>query len=74
MRVVFLCVLRIGLPVSLGGWLTAGLLLPAAYLLSKTGNIDNIWWSFLIAEFASAAVGAVYFRKVKREQLDKLEG
>ena len=49
-------------------------LLPAAYLLSKTGNIDNIWWSFLIAEFASAAVGAVYFRKVKREQLDKLEG
>lgn len=49
-------------------------LLPAAYLLSKTGNIDNIWWSFLIAEFASVAVGAVYFRKVKREQLDKLEG
>ncbi|HBI84728.1 MAG TPA: TIGR04086 family membrane protein [Ruminococcus sp.] len=32
MRVVFLSVLRIGLPVSLGGWLTAGLLLTAADL------------------------------------------
>ena len=28
-------------------------LIPAAYLLSETGVLDNVWWAFPIAEFAS---------------------
>ena len=45
-------------------------LLPAAYLLSLTGSVDNVWWSFPIAEVMSALVtgllfGRLYRRKVK---------
>lgn len=45
-------------------------LLPVAYLLSLTGSVDNVWWSFPIAEVMSALVtgllfGRLYRRKVK---------
>lgn len=45
-------------------------LLPAAYLLSLTGDVNNVWWSFPIAEVMSALVtgllfGRLYRRKVK---------
>lgn len=36
-------------------------LIPAAYLLSKTGVLANIWWAFPIAEVMSVAVAAVLF-------------
>jgi len=48
-------------------------LLPAAYLLSKTGNINNVWWAFLIAECVSVTVGVISFSKVKRKQIDIME-
>ena len=35
-------------------------LLPAAYLLALTAELQNVWWSFPIAEGMSAAV-TVYF-------------
>lgn len=46
------------------------LLLPSAYLLSLTGNVNNIWWSFPIAEIGSVTVTAIFFihtynRKIK---------
>ena len=28
-------------------------LLPAAWLLAQTGNVNNVWWAFLIAEIVS---------------------
>ena len=45
-------------------------LLPVAYLLSLTGSVNNVWWSFPIAEVMSALVtgllfGRLYRRKVK---------
>lgn len=45
-------------------------LLPVAYLLSLTGDVNNVWWSFPIAEVMSALVtgllfGRLYHRKVK---------
>ena len=45
-------------------------LLPVAYLLSLTGDVNNVWWSFPIAEVMSALVtglllGRLYRRKVK---------
>ncbi len=36
-------------------------LIPAAYLLSKTGVLANIWWAFPIAEVMSVAVASVLF-------------
>ena len=45
-------------------------LLPAAYLLSLTGEVTNVWWAFPIAEVFSLAVTLflyirIYNRKVK---------
>ena len=39
-------------------------LLPAAYLLSLTGNVDNVWWSFPIAEVVSALVTLTLYRRL----------
>ncbi len=47
-------------------------LLPAAYLLSKFGGLNTIWWAFLIAEFFSVLIGGISFRKVKRTEIDTL--
>ena len=45
-------------------------LLPAAYLLSLTGNVNAVWWSFPIAEVVSLIItlllyGKVYHSKIK---------
>lgn len=42
-------------------------LLPMAYLLSGTGEIDNVWWAFPIAEIASMIVSAFFLFKVYRK-------
>ncbi len=47
-------------------------LLPAAWLLSLTGNINNIWWAFVIAEAASLACCALGFRSVYKTQIKDL--
>ncbi len=47
-------------------------LIPAAWLLAKTGNIDNVWLAFLIAEGASLLISLVMFSKIKREMIDTL--
>ena len=36
-------------------------LLPAAWLLSLTGNINNIWWAFPIAEVLSLIICCILF-------------
>ncbi len=36
-------------------------LLPAAYLLAKTGNVTNVWFAFPIAEFMSLMVTLICF-------------
>ena len=42
-------------------------LIPVAYLLSLSGNLDLIWWSFPIAEIASVIVSALlYIRLYKK--------
>ena len=38
--------------------------LPSAYLLSLTGNVDNVWWCFIIAEFMSVGMSLFLMRKV----------
>ena len=47
-------------------------LLPAAYLLSLTGSVDNVWWSFPIAEVMSALVTGLLFAKLYRQKVRPL--
>lgn len=47
-------------------------LLPSAYLLSLSGNVDLVWWSFPISEVASAIVTALLFRRQYRKKVRPL--
>ena len=47
-------------------------LLPAAWLLSQTGNVDAVWWSFPIAELVSVAICLSLYRHVDKTMLQKL--
>ena len=42
-------------------------LLPSAYLLSLTGVLDNVWYSFLIGEVASIILVVIFLRKALRD-------
>lgn len=37
-------------------------LIPSAFLLARTGNVDNVWWCFSIAELMSLIVSAIMLR------------
>lgn len=47
-------------------------LLPAAWILSKLGGLNAIWWSFPIAEAVSLTICLVLYRKCDREMLKTL--
>ena len=44
-------------------------LLPVAYLLSLTGSVDAVWWSFPIAELASLLVTSLCFIRIYRRKI-----
>ena len=44
-------------------------LLPAAYLLSLSGNVMLVWWSFPIAEVISVTVTLLFFRRIYRQKV-----
>ena len=44
-------------------------LLPTAYLLSLTGNVNNVWAAFPIAELVSAAATVVLFRRIYKAKI-----
>ena len=43
------------------------ILLPVAWLLSLSGNVDLVWWSFPIAELCSLFLMSFFMRKVNRD-------
>ena len=47
-------------------------LLPAAYLLSLSGKVNMVWWSFPIAEVISVAVTLLLFRRIYRQKVRPL--
>ena len=47
-------------------------LLPAAYLLSLTGDVNNIWWSFIIAEGASLVASLIGMKVTYDKELKNL--
>ena len=44
-------------------------LLPAAYLLSLTGNVNAVWWSFPVAEVVSLLVTLVLYARIYRQKI-----
>ncbi len=57
--------------ISLGRQLVV--LLPAAWLLSKTGDVTNVWWAFPIAEGVSVVLSFIFFRKIYGSVVKPLE-
>ena len=47
-------------------------LLPSAWLLSLTGNINNIWWAFVIAELISLIACIFAMKNVYKTQIKQL--
>ena len=47
-------------------------LIPAAYLLSLSGQIHAVWWAFPIAEIASLALCVVFFLRVYKKEITPL--
>ena len=41
-------------------------LLPAAYLLSLSGNVDRVWWSFVIAEVVSVLMSFGFYARINQ--------
>ena len=48
-------------------------LLPAAYLLSLTNQVDNVWWAFPISEFVSLVITVLFFLRIYRKKIRPLE-
>lgn len=44
-------------------------LLPAAYLLSLTGDVHDVWWAFPIAEIVSLLMTLIYFVRIYRQKV-----
>ena len=48
-------------------------LLPVAYLLSKSGNLNMVWWAYPIAEIASVCLSLIGFKYVYKKEVLPLE-
>ena len=49
-------------------------LLPAAYLLSLTGDVNLVWWAWPIAEGIGLAMTVIFFLKNYRQRIKPLAG
>ena len=47
-------------------------LLPVAYLLSLSGNVNNVWLAYPIAEIVSCAVTLFFFLRIYRQKIKPL--
>ena len=47
-------------------------LVPAAYLLSLSGDVHMVWWSFPIAEVASMIISLLFFLRIYRQKIKPL--
>ena len=48
-------------------------LIPAAWLLSKTGNVNMVWWSFLIAEVVSLTLSLAFMARINKTVIAPME-
>ena len=49
-------------------------LLPAAFLLSLTGDVHAVWWSFPIAEVASTVTSLLFYLRIYKKRIRPLYG
>ena len=42
-------------------------LLPVAYLLSRSGNVALVWWAFPIAEIAAVTCSLLFLRQIHKK-------
>ncbi len=49
-------------------------LLPAAYLLSLTGDVNMVWWAFPIAELVSLMATTFFFVRIYRQKIKPMMG
>lgn len=47
-------------------------LLPVAYLMSLTGNVQNVWLAFPVAEIASTVVSVLFFRRLYKTKIKQI--
>jgi putative MATE family efflux protein len=47
-------------------------LVPAAWLLSLSGNVDLVWWAFPLAELASTTMAIFFFLRIYRKKIKPL--
>ncbi len=47
-------------------------LLPAAFLLARSGNVNNVWWSFPIAEVMSLLCTLYFLYRINREIISQV--
>lgn len=47
-------------------------LIPAAFLLGMTGNVNNVWWAFPIAEILGCSASIMYTRRIRRKIIDNI--
>lgn len=48
-------------------------LVPCAYIFSKTGNVNLVWWAWPIAELASVALSVFFFIRVRKKKFTFME-
>lgn len=53
--------------VSIGRQLVT--LLPVAYLLALTGNVNNVWWAFPIAEFVCLVLSVIFYIYIYKHKI-----
>ena len=69
-----ICIILISSFQALGnGHYSLIVLLPVAYLFSRTGNIDMVWLAFPIAEIVSFSLCIFYFIRIYRKRIKPLE-
>lgn len=62
---------KYSLIVSIGRQLVV--LIPVAWVLSKTGNVQNVWWAFPIAEGMSFAISFYFYKRLNRNIVMQLD-
>ena len=70
MRTISLSFVVAGLSVSIARQLIV--LIPVAYLLSRTGNVNIVWFAIPISDILSFILTMFFFRKVNRTVIDHI--
>ena len=49
-----------------------GVIIPVAYIFSKIGGVDMLWWAFPIAEITGFTMSILYTRSIKKKIISKI--